>query len=143
MLFRSAKVGGRPVTLPEVPDVLVGVDLLLTATDSTEVHVEREDIEAVMEARGGRPLVVVDVAVPRDVDPGVGLLPGVELLDMDSLKAFTEASLHERRREVGKVQAILMEEIERFQLDRTMRTVAPLVASLRSRGEEEIGRAHV
>ena len=89
-----------------------------------------------MEARGGRPLVVVDVAVPRDVDPGVGLLPGVELLDMDSLKAFTEASLHERRREVGKVQAILMEEIERFQLDRTMRTVAPLVASLRSRGEE-------
>ena len=132
----AAKVGGRPVTLPEVPDVLVGVDLLLTATDSTEVHVEREDIEAVMEARGGRPLVVVDVAVPRDVDPGVGLLPGVELLDMDSLKAFTEASLHERRREVGKVQAILMEEIERFQLDRTMRTVAPLVASLRSRGEE-------
>ena len=132
----AAKVGGRPVTLPEVPDVLVGVDLLLTATDSTEVHVAREDIEAVMEARGGRPLVVVDCAVPRDVDPGVGLLPGVELLDMDSLKAFTEASLHERRREVGKVQAILMEEIERFQLDRTMRTVAPLVASLRSRGEE-------
>jgi glutamyl-tRNA reductase len=132
----AAKVGGRPVTLPEVPDVLVGVDLLLTATDSTEVHVEREDIEAVMDARSGRPLVVVDVAVPRDVDPGVGLLPGVELLDMDSLKAFTEASLHERRREVGKVQAILMEEIERFQLDRTMRTVAPLVASLRRRGEE-------
>ena len=132
----AARVGGRPVTLPEVTDVLRGVDLLLTATDSTEVHIEREDIEAVMEARGGRPLVVVDCAVPRDVDPGVGHLEGVTLLDMDSLKAFTEASMNERRREVGKVQAILMEEIERFQLDRTMRTVAPLVAALRERGEE-------
>jgi len=132
----AARVGGRPVTLPEVTDVLRNVDLLLTATDSTEVHIEREDIEAVMEARGGRPLVVVDCAVPRDVDPGVGLLENITLLDMDSLKAFTEASLHERRREVGKVQAILMEEIERFQLDRTMRTVAPLVAALRERGEE-------
>ena len=132
----AARVGGRPVTLPEVTDVLRGVDLLLTATDSTEVHIEREDIEAVMEARDGRPLVVVDCAVPRDVDPGAGRVEGVTLLDMDSLKAFTEASMHERRREVGKVQAILMEEIERFQLDRTMRTVAPLVAALRERGED-------
>jgi glutamyl-tRNA reductase len=132
----AARVGGRPVTLPEVTDVLGTVDLLLTATDSTEVHIEREDIEAVMEARGGRPLVVVDCAVPRDVDPGVRHVPNVTLLDMDSLKAFTEASMNERRREVGKVQAILMEEIERFQLDRTMRTVAPLVAALRERGEE-------
>jgi glutamyl-tRNA reductase len=132
----AARVGGRPVTLPEVTDVLRGVDLLLTATDSTEVHIEREDVEAVMEARGGRPLVIVDCAVPRDVDPGVGRIPDVTLFDMDSLKAFTEAGLVERRREVGKVQGILMEEIERFQLDRTMRTVAPLVAALRERGDE-------
>ena len=132
----AARVGGRPVTLPEVTDVLRNVDLLLTATDSTEVHIEREDIEAVMEARDGRPLVVVDCAVPRDVDPGVRHVANVTLLDMDSLKAFTEASMNERRREVGKVQSILMEEIERFQLDRTMRTVAPLVAALRERGDE-------
>lgn len=132
----AARVGGRSVTLAEVGDVLANVDLLLTATDSTEVHVERQDIEAVMEVRAGRPLVVVDVAVPRDVDPGVGLITGVALFDMDSLKAFTDASLYERRREVPKVQGILMEELERFQLDRTMRTVAPLITALRERGEE-------
>ncbi|CAB4646699.1 MAG: glutamyl-tRNA reductase [Actinobacteria bacterium] len=132
----AARVGGRSVTLAEVGDVLANVDLLLTATDSTEVHVERQDIEAVMEVRAGRPLVVVDVAVPRDVDPGVGLITGVALFDMDSLKAFTDASLYERRREVPKVQGILMEELERFQLDRTMRTVVPLITALRERGEE-------
>ncbi len=132
----AARVGGRSVTLAEVGDVLASVDLLLTATDSTEVHVERQDIEAVMEVRAGRPLVVVDVAVPRDVDPGVGLITGVALFDMDSLKAFTDASLYERRREVPKVQGILMEELERFQLDRTMRTVVPLITALRERGEE-------
>ena len=74
--------------------------------------------------------------MPRDVDPGVRHVANVTVLDMDSLKAFTEASMNERRREVGKVQSILMEEIERFQLDRTMRTVAPLVAALRERSEE-------
>ncbi len=132
----AARVGGRSVTLAEVGDVLASVDLLLTATDSTEVHVERQDIEAVMDVRAGRPLVVVDVAVPRDVDPGVGLIAGVALFDMDSLKAFTDASLHQRRREVPKVQSILMEELERFQLDRTMRTVVPLITALRERGEE-------
>ena len=72
----AGKVGGRPVSLGELPEVLATVDVLLTATDSTEVHVERDDIEAVMERRDGAPLLVVDVAVPRDVDPGARQVPG-------------------------------------------------------------------
>ena len=57
------------------------------------------------------------------------------LLDMDDLKRFTENSLHERRREVSRVQGIIMDELERFQTDRTARELAPLVTSLRQRGE--------
>jgi glutamyl-tRNA reductase len=129
------KVGGRPITLGDLPDVLPTVDVLLTATDSTEVHVERDDIEAVMERRDGTPLLVVDVAVPRDVDPGAGHVEGVTLLDMDDLKRFTENSLNERRREVSRVQGIIMDELERFQTDRTARELTPLVTSLRERGE--------
>ena len=127
----AAKLGGRPVSLGELPDVLASVDVLLTATDSTEVHVEREDIEAVMERRDGAPLLVVDVAVPRDVDPGARQVPGVTLLDMDDLKRFTESSLQGRRREVSRVQSIIMDELERFQTDRTAREMAPIVTSLR------------
>lgn len=131
----AGKVGGRPVTLGDLPEVLSSVDVLLTATDSTEVHVERDDIEAVMDRRDGAPLLVVDVAVPRDVDPGASQVPGVTLLDMDDLKRFTEDSLHERRREVSRVQGIIIDELERFQTDRTARELTPLVTSLRQRGE--------
>jgi glutamyl-tRNA reductase len=130
------RVGGRPVTLGELPDVLATVDVLLTATDSTEVHVERGDIEAVMERRGGTPLLVVDVAVPRDVDPGARQVPGVTLFDMDDLKRFTEGSLHERRREVSRVQGIIIDELERFHTDRSARELSPLLTALRGRGEE-------
>jgi glutamyl-tRNA reductase len=129
------KVGGRPVPLGDLPEVLTSVDVLLTATDSTEVHVERDDIEAVMERRDGTPLLVVDVAVPRDVDPGARQVPGVTLLDMDDLMRFTESSLNERRREVSRVQGIIMDELEQFQTDRTARELTPLVTSLRQRGE--------
>ncbi len=133
---RLAKdIGGRAVALGELPEVLTTVDVLLTATDSTEVHVERSDIEAVMERRAGVPLLVVDVAVPRDVDPGAADVPGVTLHDVDDLHQRTEAALDERRREVGTVREIINEELERFQTDRAAREVAPVVVGLREWAE--------
>ncbi len=133
---RLAKdIGGRAVALGELPEVLTTVDVLLTATDSTEVHIERSDVEAVMERRGGVPLLVVDVAVPRDVDPGAADVPGVTLHDVDDLHQRTEAALDERRREVGTVREIINEELERFQTDRAAREVAPVVVGLREWAE--------
>ena len=128
-------LGGRAVPLGELQDVLTSVDVLLTATDSTEVHIERADVEAVMERREGTPLLIVDVAVPRDVDPGAAQVPGVTLHDVDDLHQLTEAALDERRREVETVREIIGEELERFQTDRAAREVAPLVTSLRDRAE--------
>ncbi len=131
----AEKLGGRAVPLGDLPDVLTAVDVLLTATDSTEVHVERADVEAVMERRAGVPLLIVDVAVPRDVDPGASEVPGVTLHDVDDLHQLTEAALDERRREVATVREIIGEELERFQTDRAARAVAPLITSLRDRAE--------
>ena len=131
----AERLGGRAVPLGELQDVLTSVDVLLTATDSTEVHVERADVEAVMERRGGVPLLIVDVAVPRDVDPGAAQIPGVTLHDVDDLLQLTEAALDSRRREVATVREIIGEELERFQTDRAAREVAPLVTSLRDRAE--------
>ncbi len=140
----AERLGGRAVALGELPDVLTRVDLLLTATDSTEVHVERADVEAVMERRGGVPLLIVDVAVPRDVDPGAAEVPGITLHDVDDLHQLTEAALDVRRGEVVNVREIIGHELERFQTDRAAREVAPLVTSLRERAEAvrqaELGR---
>ncbi len=131
----AERLGGRAVPLGDLQDVLTSVDVLLTATDSTEVHVERADVEAVMERRDGVPLLIVDVAVPRDVDPGAAQIPGVTLRDVDDLHQLTEAAIDERRREIATVREIISEELERFQTDRAAREVAPLVTSLRERAE--------
>jgi glutamyl-tRNA reductase len=89
-----------------------------------------------MQRRDGRALLVVDIAVPRDVDPGVGQVFGVKLLDIDDLKAVGEESLEQRRAEVGKVRVIISDELDRFRVERFAREIAPLVTSLRDHVEE-------
>ena len=111
------------------------VDLLMTGTGAQSMILEHADLARVMAARDGRPILVVDVAVPRDVDPAAAELPGVTLLDMDDLRRFAEAGLAERRREVASVHAIIDEEVERFSAVSTAREVAPLVSALHAHGE--------
>ncbi len=131
----AERIGGRAITLDDVAAELERADVLLGSTASDSVLVERSEIEAVMDRRGGRALLVVDVAVPRDVDPGVGQVFGVTLLDIDDLKAFAEQSLRQRRQEVGKVREIITAELDRFRVEHSAREVAPLVSALRARGE--------
>jgi glutamyl-tRNA reductase len=132
----AKRVGGRAISFGELADELVRADVLLTSTGATEVLIERADIESVMERRDGRALLIVDVAVPRDVDPGVKHVFGVMLLDMDDMKAFALHSLEQRQREVGRVRAIVADELERFRAERSAREVAPVVTALRGRAEE-------
>ncbi|MGH9013171.1 MAG: glutamyl-tRNA reductase [Acidimicrobiia bacterium] len=140
----ARRVGGRAIMLDEVPAALERADVLLASTTADSVLLERSDFESVMDRRRGRALLVVDVAVPRDVDPGVGQVFGVTLLDIDDLKAFAEQSLQQRRQEVGKVREIIVEELDRFRVEHSAREVAPLVSALRARAEavraSELGR---
>ena len=130
------RVGGRAIRLADLDESLTEVDLLLTGTGATSMLLEHADIARVMASRGGRPLLVVDVAVPRDVDPAAADLPGVTLLDMDDLRAFAEAGQTERRREVDAVRALVAEELDRYLAVSSAREVAPLVAALRGRGDD-------
>ncbi|MCZ7527640.1 MAG: glutamyl-tRNA reductase [Acidimicrobiia bacterium] len=130
------RVGGRAVGLDDVPDELAVADVLLSSTGATGLVLDRGEMEGVMARRDGKALLVVDVAVPRDVDPGVRTVFGVTLLDMDDLKAFVEHSLAQREREVVKVRRIITDELDRFRAERTAREVAPLVTALRARAEE-------
>lgn len=131
----ATRVGGRAVGLDEVPDQLVTADVLLSCTGAAELLIERSDVEAVMRRRDGRALLIVDVAVPRDVDPGVAQVFGVTLLDIDALRALGEQSLQQRRAEIGRVREIISAELDRYRLERSAREVAPLVAALRERAE--------
>jgi glutamyl-tRNA reductase len=132
----AARVGGRAIPIERLPQALVAADLVFTSTGATDIVISHDDIEVAMQRRFGRPLLVVDIAVPRDVDPGVADIPEVTLLDMDDLKAFAESSMDRRRREVARVRRIISAELERLRTERTGREVAPLVSALRSRGED-------
>jgi len=131
----AGRLGGVPVRLDDLPHHLAEVDVLLTSTGASAVILEHGDLASVVGERHGRELLVVDIAVPRDVDPAAGEIEGVTLLDMDDLREFAEVGIRERQREVTAVQAIVDAELDRYVDESTARSVAPLVASLRSRGD--------
>lgn len=132
----ARRIGGRVVDFFELGSALVDVDLVLTSTGASSMIVDADDVATVMEHRNGRPLLIVDVAVPRDVEPVAGTIDGVTLLDMDDLRAFAESSLAERRKEIPIVQTILANEVARFHEKLAAREVAPLIVDLRERAEQ-------
>ncbi len=81
-------------------------------------------------------MLIVDIAVPRDIDPEVGRLPGVTLLDMDDLRGFADAGIAARRSAVALVQEILDNELARYLGDSSGREMAPMIVALRERAEE-------
>jgi glutamyl-tRNA reductase len=131
----AERVGGRSVPLTDLAGELADVDLMLTSTGARSLLLEHADLEPVMASRPDRPLLVVDIAVPRDVDAAVSELDGVTLLDMDDLRRFTDIGLAERRREVAGVEHILNEELERYLGATSAREIAPVVVALRSSAE--------
>jgi glutamyl-tRNA reductase len=128
--------GGQPLELGGVAAALERADLVFTSTGATTFLVHADQLRAALPARGGRPLLIVDLAVPRDVDPAVGDLPDVTLLNLEDLKAFVEAEMYERGKEIGAVQRIVAEEVSRFQQLSAQRAAAPLVVALRDRAEQ-------
>lgn len=133
----AADVDGEVVPLAELPEALAGCDVLLTSTGATSVIIDQTELEPALARRDDRgELLVVDVAVPRDVDPSVGELPGVTLLDMDDLRRFAQTGIDARRREIAAVDAVVAEEVERYRTEVSARAAAPLVAALHARAEE-------
>jgi len=129
----AAEVGGRAAALADLADELTRADLLLTGTGATDLMLGSADLASVMQTRPDRPLLVVDVAVPRDVDPDAADIPGVTLRDMDDLRAFAEAGLAARRGEIALVRDVVNGEVDRYGAVSSAREVAPLVGSLRDR----------
>jgi glutamyl-tRNA reductase len=132
----AARVGGRAVRFDEIAEELVTCDVLLVSTGASDVLVERGELERVMAARDGRALLVVDIGVPRNIDPGSAEVFGVTLLDIDDLRAFGEQSLAQRRQEIGRVRGIIADELDRHRADRTAREVAPVITALRAHAED-------
>ena len=130
---RSTSIQG--VSLDDLGDHLVGVDVLFTATDATDPVVTLDHVAPAVATRSADAMLVVDVGMPRDVAPEVGSLPGVELLDMEAVAALTDANLAARHAEADAVHAIVDAEVDRFEALTSAREVAPVVTALRQQVE--------
>jgi glutamyl-tRNA reductase len=126
----AEKVGARVAQLEHLEIEITQSDLLLACTGAGNTII---DHALMSRARIGveTPLLIVDVALPRDVDPEVNNLDGVTLRDLDHLSEWAQRGLELRAAEVDQVRSIISEEVGRFTLDQAQRQAAPLVAQLR------------
>jgi glutamyl-tRNA reductase len=131
----AAACGGLAVAWGRLPEALEEVDALFTATSSPQLLLGSADLEAVLGARAGRPLLIVDLAVPRDIDPLVRGLPKITLLDIDDLRRFADANVAGRRQEIPRVKQLLAEEMARHLSWTRERNAAPLIADLHAWAE--------
>jgi glutamyl-tRNA reductase len=137
---RAAELAGRfrsdGIAIEAAAGVLGEVDVVVSSTGSTGRVLERADIEAVLGSRRGRPLFLIDLAVPRDLDPAIHELDDCYLYDIDDLESVVASSLAGRRREAARAEAIVAEEAESFRQWQASREVVPAIASLRAHAEE-------
>lgn len=141
-----AKVfGGKAVKFDELFTYMETADIVISATAATHCIIKPQDIENVMKKRNNKKMFIIDIAVPRDVDPAVGSIEGVSLYDIDDLKNVVDSNLSQREKEARKAEKIIKNEIDEFWKWLSSQFATPTIAALKKRGEEikqkEITRA--
>lgn len=129
------RIGGQGISFDRLPEELVAADIVISSTDAPHPLLGHDDIERAMRARPGRPMVLIDIAVPRDLEAEIASVPGVRLYDIDDLERVVEVNLNGRMREAELAEGIVTEEVRRFTEWRRTLSVAPTIGSLREKAE--------
>ncbi|PLX92997.1 MAG: glutamyl-tRNA reductase [Desulfuromonas sp.] len=127
---------GRALTFDDFPDHLAQVDIILTSTGAPTFILEKKKMEEVIRLRKNKPMLIIDIAVPRDIDPKVNDIDNIYLYDVDDLQGVVQANLKERHKEAKKAEGIIEQEIGQFHRWLTSLEVVPTIVSLRQRMEE-------
>ncbi len=131
----AESLGGRPRPWPEMPTLLGEADIVISATGATLPILTRSQVGAVMRGRRNRALFMIDIAVPRDIDPAVGDLESVFLYNIDDLEAIVQDNLTRRAAEVARAEAIVDDEKRKFEAWLSARGAIPTVVALRQHFE--------
>jgi glutamyl-tRNA reductase len=132
----AASLGGRAAPFESLRAELAHADVAISGTGAPGIVIEREDVEVAQSLRHGRPLFLIDIAVPRDIAPEAGHVAGVFLYDIDDLQKVSAANLRERKKEAAAAEAIVEHEVREFLEWRRSLEIVPLVAELRRRADE-------
>jgi glutamyl-tRNA reductase len=132
----AKRYGGASVSFDELPEALERADIVVAATASPHLLLEARELEAVMRGRAGRALLLIDLAVPRDIDGACAQIDGVSLYDIDDLEAVIVRNRRVRQAEARKAEGIIEEEIQHFATWLGSLEVLPTLAALRARADE-------
>ncbi|KUF29942.1 MULTISPECIES: glutamyl-tRNA reductase [Lysinibacillus] len=129
----AAKFHGEAKSMKELQCSLLEADILITSTGATDFVIDYELMQFVERLRKGKPLFMVDIAVPRDIDPRVGDLPNVFLYDIDDLQGIVEANLAERERAAADITDMIGKEVDQFKDWVATLGVVPVISALRKK----------
>lgn len=136
----AQRFDGSAVRFDELPEQLLSADIVVSATNSPHHIVERDELEHVMEQRPEQPLLAIDLAVPRDIEPECREVPGVTVHDIDDVQQIVERNESGREAEARKAERILEAELDRFERWLGLQEVVPTISALRERGDEVVRR---
>jgi glutamyl-tRNA reductase len=136
----AQRFDGTAVRFEELPTQLQEVDIVVSATNSPHHIIERDGLEQVMADRGGRPLLAIDIAVPRDIEPACREIPGVSVHDIDDVQQIVERNASGRETEARRAELIIEVELDRFERWLASLEVVPTITALRERGDEVVRR---
>jgi glutamyl-tRNA reductase len=129
----AEKFKGQAVRFEEIPQWLEQVDIIISSTGSPELVIHRDQIKTAMRARRNRPLFLIDIAVPRDIDPEINRLDNAYVYDVDDLQNTIEENLEDRKREALKGERIVDEAVIRFRDWYDNLNVVPTIVDLRNK----------
>lgn len=124
---------GNAISIDEIGQSLVHADILISSTSSKDYVMTKDQVASVVKQRKGRPLFMVDIAVPRDIDPALHEMDGVFLYDIDDLNGIVEANLAERRKEAEKIGLMIEKELAVYREWLNTLGVVPVITALRQK----------
>ncbi|NLW45025.1 MAG: glutamyl-tRNA reductase [Syntrophomonadaceae bacterium] len=131
----AGRVGGKAVRLDRLYEELEKADIVISCTAASHYVIRRKDLEPCL-ARRSTDLLLIDIAVPRDIDPAIGGIPGVHLYDIDDLNNVVQSNLLARQRAARQAERIIAAETEEFNDWLATLSVVPVIKALKARGEE-------
>ena len=131
----ARELDGEAVPWESVPRALTEADIVISSTGAHGYVLTEEAVAEAMSRRVARPLLLVDIAIPRDIDPRAGSLPGVHLYNIDDLRTVAEANLRGREDEIQKVEAIVEQETDRFLRWWRSQGLVPVISAIQAKAD--------
>jgi glutamyl-tRNA reductase len=132
----AALLGASVISSADMVAALSQADIVVSSSGAADFLVRKQDAAEALALRDGKPILFIDIAVPRDIDPSIRELPNAHLYDIDDLDGLVLDNVREREREVRSVEAMVEAELDRFGRWRDSLEVVPTISALRQRADD-------